>query len=44
MNLQKIYPSLLVADMAAAEGWYTKLLGRGSDVRPVPTPERLRGR
>jgi hypothetical protein len=44
MNLQKLYPSLLVADMAAAEGWYTKLLGRGPDVRPMPTPERLRDR
>ncbi|MDQ8756722.1 hypothetical protein RCO27_10830 [Sphingosinicella sp. LHD-64] len=37
MNLQRFYPSLLVADMAAAEGWYTKLLGRGPDVRPMPT-------
>lgn len=37
MNLQKFYPSLLVADMALAEGWYTKLLGRGPDVRPMPT-------
>lgn len=37
MKLQKIYPSLLVADMAAAEGWYTKLFGRGPDVRPMPT-------
>lgn len=37
MNLQKIYLSLLVADMAAAEGWYAKLLGRGPDVRPMPT-------
>ena len=36
MNLQKIYPSLLVADMAAGEGWYTKLLGRGPDHRPMP--------
>lgn len=37
MNLQKIYPSLLAADLAAAEGWYTKLLGRGPDHRPMPT-------
>lgn len=37
MNLQKIYPSLLVADMTPAEGWYKKLLGRGPDVRPMPT-------
>ena len=37
MNLQKTYPSLLTADLAAAEGWYTKLLGRGPDHRPMPT-------
>ena len=37
MNLQKTYPSLLAADLAAAEVWYTKLLGRGPDHRPMPT-------
>jgi catechol 2,3-dioxygenase-like lactoylglutathione lyase family enzyme len=37
MNLQKVYPALLAADLAAAEGWYTKLLGRGPDYRPMPT-------
>ena len=37
MNLQKLYPSLLTTDMAAAEGWYTKLLGRRPDHRPMPT-------
>jgi catechol 2,3-dioxygenase-like lactoylglutathione lyase family enzyme len=37
MHLQKIYPSLLVASLTAAEGWYTKLLGRGPDRRPMPT-------
>jgi catechol 2,3-dioxygenase-like lactoylglutathione lyase family enzyme len=37
MNLQKIYTSLLTADLAAAEGWYTKLLGRGPDNRPMDT-------
>jgi catechol 2,3-dioxygenase-like lactoylglutathione lyase family enzyme len=37
MNLQKIYTSLLTADLAAAEGWYTKLLGRGPDHRPMDT-------
>jgi hypothetical protein len=31
MNPQKIYTALLTADLAAAEGWYTKLLGRGPD-------------
>lgn len=37
MNLQKIYPSLLTADIAATEGWYTKLFGRGPDHRPMDT-------
>jgi catechol 2,3-dioxygenase-like lactoylglutathione lyase family enzyme len=37
MNLQKTYPSLLAVNLAAAEGWYTKLLGRGPDHRPMPT-------
>lgn len=35
MNLQKIYPSLLTADLAAAEDWYTQLLGRSPDHRPM---------
>lgn len=37
MHLQKIYPALLAADLAAAEGWYTKLFGRGPDHRPMDT-------
>lgn len=37
MNLQKIYTSLLTADLSAAESWYTKLLGRGPDNRPMDT-------
>jgi hypothetical protein len=37
MNLQKIYTALLTADLAAAEGWYTELLGRGPDYRPMDT-------
>lgn len=37
MKLQKIYPSLLATDLAAAEAWYTKLFGRGPDHRPMPT-------
>lgn len=35
MKLQKIYTSLLVTDLTAAEDWYTKLLGRGPDYRPM---------
>jgi catechol 2,3-dioxygenase-like lactoylglutathione lyase family enzyme len=37
MNPQKIYTALLTADLAKAEGWYTKLLGRGPDNRPMST-------
>ena len=37
MNLQKSYTALLTADLAAAERWYTKLLGRGPDYRPMDT-------
>jgi catechol 2,3-dioxygenase-like lactoylglutathione lyase family enzyme len=37
MNLRKIYTALFTADLAAAEGWYTKLLGRGPDYRPMDT-------
>ena len=37
MNLQKIYTVLLTADLAAAEDWYTKLLGRKPDHRPMDT-------
>jgi catechol 2,3-dioxygenase-like lactoylglutathione lyase family enzyme len=37
MNLQKVYTALLTADLAAAEDWYTKVLGRGPDNRPMST-------
>jgi catechol 2,3-dioxygenase-like lactoylglutathione lyase family enzyme len=37
MNLRKIYTALLTADLGKAEGWYTKLLGRGPDNRPMRT-------
>jgi predicted enzyme related to lactoylglutathione lyase len=37
MNLQKVYTSLLTSDLRAAESWYTKLLGRGPDHRPMDT-------
>jgi catechol 2,3-dioxygenase-like lactoylglutathione lyase family enzyme len=37
MHLQKIYTALRTADLAAAEGWYTNLLGRGPDYRPMDT-------
>jgi catechol 2,3-dioxygenase-like lactoylglutathione lyase family enzyme len=35
MTFQKIYSALLTTDLAAAERWYTKLLGRGPDYRPM---------
>jgi catechol 2,3-dioxygenase-like lactoylglutathione lyase family enzyme len=37
MNLRQTYISLLTADLAAAERWYTRLLGRGPDNRPMAT-------
>jgi catechol 2,3-dioxygenase-like lactoylglutathione lyase family enzyme len=37
MNLQKTYTSLFTTQLAAAERWYTKLLGRGPDNRPMKT-------
>ena len=37
MNLQKIYAALLTADLRVAEGWYTKVFGRGPDYRPMDT-------
>jgi hypothetical protein len=37
MNLQKSYTALRTANLAAAEVWYTKLLGRGPDYRPMET-------
>ncbi len=37
MKLQKVYSALLATDLAAAESWYTKLLGRGPDYRPMKT-------
>lgn len=37
MNLQKIYTVFLTADLAAAEAWYTRVLGRGPDNRPMAT-------
>ena len=37
MKCRKIYTLLLVTDLAAAERWYTKLLGRRPDNRPMTT-------
>lgn len=37
MAVTKSYASLLAADLAAAEAYYAKLLGRGPDHRPMDT-------
>jgi catechol 2,3-dioxygenase-like lactoylglutathione lyase family enzyme len=37
MKLQKIYSTLFTTDLAASATWYTKLLGRGPDYRPMDT-------
>jgi catechol 2,3-dioxygenase-like lactoylglutathione lyase family enzyme len=37
VNLQKIYTALRAADLAASEDWYSKLLGRRPDYRPMDT-------
>jgi catechol 2,3-dioxygenase-like lactoylglutathione lyase family enzyme len=37
MNVRKAYTVLLTADLPSAEAWYTKLLGRGPDSRPMAT-------
>ncbi|MTH65221.1 VOC family protein [Paracoccus shanxieyensis] len=36
MRLQKLYTALSVGDLARAQDWYTRLLGRGP-VRPMPS-------
>jgi catechol 2,3-dioxygenase-like lactoylglutathione lyase family enzyme len=37
VNLQKIYTALRAADLTASEDWYSKLLGRRPDYRPMDT-------
>jgi predicted enzyme related to lactoylglutathione lyase len=37
MQLKKIYSVLLADDIDAAEAWYSKLLGRPPDFRPMKT-------
>lgn len=37
MDLTKSYAALLAPDLADGEAWYTKLLGRGPDYRPMAT-------
>lgn len=35
MRVQRIYAALLANDLSVSESWYTKLLGRGPDHRPM---------
>jgi predicted enzyme related to lactoylglutathione lyase len=37
MKPEKVYPSLLTADLPSAERWYSKLFGRRPDHRPMPS-------
>jgi predicted enzyme related to lactoylglutathione lyase len=37
MKPQTIYPSLLTADLQAAERWYIRFFGRRPDLRPMPS-------
>jgi hypothetical protein len=37
MKLERFYAVLLVEDVDAAEAWYSKLLGRAPDFRPMKT-------
>lgn len=37
MKLRKLYPFLLASDLAEAEDWYTRVLGRPPDTRPMST-------
>ncbi len=37
MKIQKLYTALLVHDLARAEDWYMKFLGRKADYRPMDT-------
>jgi predicted enzyme related to lactoylglutathione lyase len=37
MSPTKIYTILRANDLAVSEAWYTNLLGRGPDNRPMPT-------
>jgi hypothetical protein len=37
MNLHKTYAALRTSNLVAGEAWYTRLLGRGPDYRPMDT-------
>jgi catechol 2,3-dioxygenase-like lactoylglutathione lyase family enzyme len=43
LNVQGLYAAMLVSDLKQAEAFYTKVLGRGPDDRPMPTLIQWRG-
>jgi predicted enzyme related to lactoylglutathione lyase len=43
MQIQGLYASIYVADLKVAEDFYTRLLGRGPDDRPLETMVQWRG-
>lgn len=43
LNVQGLYAAMLVSDLKAAEAFYTRVLGRGPDDRPMPSLIQWRG-
>lgn len=43
LKVQGLYAAMLVSDLKAAEAFYTQVLGRGPDDRPMPTLIQWRG-
>lgn len=43
LEVQGLYAAMLVSDLALAEAFYTKVMGRGPDDRPMPTLIQWRG-
>ena len=43
LTVQGLYAAVQVSDMKAAEGFYSRMLGRAPDDRPMPTLIQWRG-
>lgn len=43
LDVQGLYAAMLVSDLKAAEAFYTQVMGRGPDDRPMPTLIQWRG-
>lgn len=43
IDVQGLYAAMLVSDLAAAQAFHTRVLGRGPDDRPMPTRSQWRG-